>query len=170
MPRLAAAERSAGRLRSGGKRLLGAMALALATLAVGSPAGAQTTWPLRCRGGGDMTFAISSGMIFREISIFFKAGTQPAGYGLLPGQCSWLDRGFRPGEPTYLCRGRLNTIRPVASYAWSSDRPFGSVSFTACANFYDSQCNYLYGLWSGGYVTFYVYNDGNGCMVPTNVP
>ena len=37
-----------------------------------------------------------------NMTIDFAPGTQAAGTGkpnLNPGQCSWIDRGFRPGEP-----------------------------------------------------------------------
>jgi len=41
-----------------------------------------------------------------QLVIGFKPGTAPAGpdgEGLLPGHCSWRDRGFRAGEPSRIC-------------------------------------------------------------------
>src|SRR6476620_307422 len=68
----------------------------------------QQRYELRCRGGGSMKFnstpgsPSSSGEQMTNVTIDFAVGTQGAGTGkpnLNPGQCSWIDRGFRPGEP-----------------------------------------------------------------------
>ena len=68
----------------------------------------QQSYELRCRGGGSMKFnstpgsTSSSGEQMTNVTIDFAVGTQGAGTGkpnLNPGQCSWIDRGFRPGEP-----------------------------------------------------------------------
>ena len=37
------------------------------------------------------------------ITVYFKGGTKPSGQGLAPGECSWLDRGFRVREPPRVC-------------------------------------------------------------------
>src|SRR6476620_10917205 len=68
----------------------------------------QQSYELRCRGGGSMKFnstpgsTSSSGEQMMNVTIDFAVGTQGAGTGkpnLNPGQCSCIDRGFRPGEP-----------------------------------------------------------------------
>lgn len=61
------------------------------------------TFLLQCRGGSPMRFAVFVKGGRAEVEVTFKAGTGPASQGLLPGQCSWLDRGFRPGEPPFIC-------------------------------------------------------------------
>ncbi|MET0540994.1 MAG: PASTA domain-containing protein, partial [Variovorax sp.] len=74
-----------------------------------------------------------------------KAGTGPASMGLEPGQCAWLDRGFRPGEPlnvqVQLPEARANALEAALS---SPD----------------------------GYITFRVVNKGPylraGCVVDAN--
>jgi hypothetical protein len=56
---------------------------------------------LTCRGDlADIQRATGSQPGFEQLSFTMrKAGTGPASDGLLPGQCTWDDRGFRPGEP-----------------------------------------------------------------------
>ena len=70
----------------------------------------QQSYELRCRGGA-LKFnstpgrTSSSGEQMMNMTIDFAAGTQGASARtpiLTPGQCSWVDRGFRPGEPTQI--------------------------------------------------------------------
>jgi len=64
-------------------------------------------YPMWCQGRAGM--ARSDG---RSLIVEFRAGTAPAGQSLEPGVCSWLDRGFRPGEPT-----RVIDVRPTPGEA-----------------------------------------------------
>lgn len=71
----------------------------LAALAVFAalPAAAQTAYPMVCRGGGAMmgSFTAAGG-----VSMNFLPGTAGAGAGApAAGECRWLDRAFRAGEP-----------------------------------------------------------------------
>lgn len=86
--------------------------------------GPPKTFPLVCR-GGDSTDGISFGFkaATKTLSITFQAGTQPAEQGLKPGQCSWRDRGFRPGEPEVLCHHNLGQF----TIQWS-DAPQGTIA------------------------------------------
>ena len=86
-------------------------------------------YPLWCHGQGGM--ATSDG---KNLIVTFKAGTQPAGKSLDPGVCSWLDRGFRPGEPT--------KIVAVESYPGTAQSAARSIN-------------------SGMEWTFWVYNAGS---------
>jgi len=54
-------------------------------------------YPLVCRGGGSLVIGIAPGE--RNIGFVFTRGTKPAGQGLAPGECSWVDRGMYPSEP-----------------------------------------------------------------------
>jgi hypothetical protein len=54
-------------------------------------------YPLVCRGGGGLVVGIAPGE--RNIGFIFVHGTKPAGEGLAPGECSWVDRGMYPSEP-----------------------------------------------------------------------
>jgi hypothetical protein len=64
-------------------------------------------FPLRCRGSAGMASANGNNLI-----INFSRGERPADQGLQPGQCSWLDRGLRPNEPT-----RVVDQRPTSGEA-----------------------------------------------------
>ena len=43
----------------------------------------------------------------KNLIVDFKKGDRPADQ-LLPGHCSWLDRGLRANEPTRIADGRLS--------------------------------------------------------------
>ncbi len=60
------------------------------------------TYPLECRGADTLKFIEDGPPDSRRVGFTFSPGTQPAKKGLLPGQCSWLDRAMRAGEPTRL--------------------------------------------------------------------
>src|SRR5438094_2133343 len=63
----------------------------------GSAAGQRRTFPLVCRGGGSIAPST-----VRIIGVTFTRGTKPAGEGLDPGECSWVDRGMHADEPDRL--------------------------------------------------------------------
>jgi hypothetical protein len=96
---------------------------------------AQQSYPLTCRGGGNMTIT-SDG---NNVRIRFNPGRGAATDGLAPGQCTWSDRAFRPGEPTTIC----DNSERAATYAGQ--------------------------LIQGKNVILKVYNDGHGCMRVTGV-
>jgi len=80
------------------KSLALAALLTLTTL----PAAAQVSYPLVCRGGGAMLASVAAN---GGLSLQFAAGTMGIGLGTstpTPGECRWLDRAFRAGEPTRL--------------------------------------------------------------------
>ena len=60
----------------------------------------QQSYPLVCRGGDSLTIGIAPGE--RNIGFVFTRGTKPAGEGLAPGECSWVDRGMSTNEPDRL--------------------------------------------------------------------
>jgi hypothetical protein len=61
------------------------------------PARLLEDYPLVCRGGGSLVIGIAPGE--GNIGFSFTRGTTPAGDGLAPGECSWVDRGMYPNEP-----------------------------------------------------------------------
>jgi hypothetical protein len=64
-------------------------------LAPSSPTlAAPPDFPIWCRGVQGM--ASTNG---KNLIIDFRPASGPAGNGLEPGQCSWLDRSLRPNEP-----------------------------------------------------------------------
>lgn len=63
------------------------------------------SYPLVCRGTDSLKVIDLGGPAgFRWVGFNFIPGTNAAKDGLLPGQCSWLDRGMRPGEPARLAQ------------------------------------------------------------------
>jgi hypothetical protein len=79
---------------------LGTFALALATAFAASPATAQKSYPVVCRGGGNMMAEVSAGNTVRVRFEPARAGASDAPPAA--GECAWLDRGFRSGEPNNL--------------------------------------------------------------------
>ena len=128
----------------------------------------QQTYELRCRGGG-LKFnstpgrTSSSGEQMMNVTIDFAAGTQGASARtpiLTPGQCSWVDRGFRPGEPTQI---RLE----IVSFAQQQQALHGSPvdrTPTAAERYPDAQNVPQYLSSSDHYWSFWVYNTGNGYL------
>jgi len=70
----------------------GGLALALSSLAVAQP---PPDFPLRCSGRADM-----ASTSWNNVIVEFVPANGQASEGLQPGQCSWLDRALRNGEPT----------------------------------------------------------------------
>lgn len=54
-----------------------------------------TVFPIRCRGNNGIASAQGT-----TLTVRFEKANHPATQGLLPGQCSWLDRGVRSNEPS----------------------------------------------------------------------
>ncbi|MCP3971984.1 MAG: hypothetical protein GY717_17005 [Rhodobacteraceae bacterium] len=136
-------------------------ALALGMLAL--PAVAQTSYVMTCRSGGDMSAVagqrVSNPHVFVEIT--FQPGTAGAGVQAPdPGQCTWIDRGFRPGEPNKM-------IYDDHAVAWTQ---------TVCraggcgVNTPSSGARQLIG-WvrNGQPFQVHVYNNNSGHMVVTKI-
>jgi hypothetical protein len=119
----------------------------LLTLAV-PPAQAQGTFPLQCRGGGQVNMVYDT--VARTVFTRFRPAPGPAGNGLAAGQCSWLDRALRPGEPRQICTRNITQ----GKIFWS---PNGYTISLPQAQYLS---NMLYDRFT---VTVEVYNDGE-CM------
>src|SRR5437667_3425171 len=76
---------------------VGMVALLFPRFSGSSAARTPEDYPLVCRGGGSLVIGIGPGE--RNIGFTFVRGTKPAGEGLAPGECSWMDRGMYPNEP-----------------------------------------------------------------------
>lgn len=94
------------------KHMVRAASVAAIALGIwsGSPS-AQTSYPLVCRGRANMNVFVSRGYTSATpgsrygwaVTVSFDGASRsavisPPG----PGECAWLDRGFRPGEPKQL--------------------------------------------------------------------
>src|SRR5690242_15583756 len=80
------------RLNSWGARALFLGSLVTTGLASATP----TSYPLVCRGGaGTLGYnsQLGAGLLY------FQKAPGPAGAGLAPGQCSWVDRPIGANEP-----------------------------------------------------------------------
>jgi hypothetical protein len=79
---------------------LASLGLAAGLVSIASVAAlGEQGYPMVCRGGGGMNAEIFGGVIivhFEPTDV--GVGVAPPG----PGQCGWLDRGYRPGEPATL--------------------------------------------------------------------
>ena len=111
------------------------VASAFASIATSGVSWAQSGDPLICRPGGGMVATVVIG----TIRVTFTPGTTPA----MPasGECVWLDRGFREGEP-----GVLRFAGDLADARYLADAIFGNTTFYA-----------------------HVYDDGAGAMIVTRV-
>jgi hypothetical protein len=110
-------------------------ALAVATLLPAGASQAQTSYPLICRPGGGMAATVTAG----QIRVSFTPGNTAAMPGA--GQCVWIDRGFRAGEPAVLL-----LTGDAAGARYFTDAVFANTTFYA-----------------------HVYNNGSGAMVVTRV-
>ncbi len=131
----------------------------------------QQSYELRCRGGG-LRFnstpgnTSSSGEQMMNVTVDFTAGTQAAGgraENLKPGQCSWVDRGFRNGEPTQI---RLE----IVSFGQQQQMRHGSPvdrSPTAAESYPDAQNVPQYLSNADRYWSFWVYNTANSYLQST---
>lgn len=110
--------------------------------------GTAESYPLVCRGGGGSVAGIAPE---RQLVFKFARGTKPAGEGLAPGECSWLDRGMREGEPDSL-------YQQVAE---------GSESLKTGGTLAPEHRWFEELRSEDNYWTFDVYNDGRGRLVVT---
>lgn len=113
---------------------------------------AQRSYPMTCRGGG-ATLGFDSSRA--TALLYFAKASGPAGVGLAPGQCSWIDRAIGPNEPTCLAQAGVVTA------AWIFPGNLSGSYFNS------TNAPWLRGLLrSDVYQTFQVYNPGNGnCFV-----
>ncbi|MFL6229076.1 MAG: hypothetical protein ACJ741_09875 [Pyrinomonadaceae bacterium] len=135
------------------------------------PVALQASYELRCRGGG-LKFNstpgrnLPTGGQMMDVTVDFAAGTQAAGgraENLKPGQCSWVDRGFRQGEPSQI---RVE----IVYFAQQQQKLHGSpvdYSPTAAERYPDAQNVPQYLSDSNHYWSFSVYNTNNGYLQAT---
>jgi hypothetical protein len=71
---------------------------ALASSGSGSPKPpSPTAYAMRCHGNAGMASALGT-----TLMVHFEKASHPASQGLLPGECSWLDRAVRANEPSLI--------------------------------------------------------------------
>lgn len=126
----------------------------------------QTQNEIVCRGGGDLYFNYTPFSNFSpqpQIWITFKKANYGVGYQLeysstlLPGQCTFKDRGLYNNEPNrILIKINVNDF----SISWFQGRVTGiSSSLTYLNNLQDSN----------RFQSFFIYNDGRGNFIVTSI-
>lgn len=122
---------------------------------------AQTTYPIVCRGGGELFFNYMPSSNFSpdpQIWITFQRGAQKAGSNwenigaLMPGQCSWLDRPVTNNEPNRII------VKDIKGFSISWNQ--GQVMDIS------SELSYMKWLQDANrYQSFDVYNDSQGNFI-----
>ena len=82
-------------------------------------------YPLVCRGSETFKIdpptpcegCVNADEAPRYVSFMFIQGSKPSGEGLAPGECSWLDRAMRAGEPNVLVQ-EIDPVAGAEKYAW----------------------------------------------------
>jgi len=130
----------------------------VASFVASSVAFAHQSYPIVCRGGGELFFNYTPFTNFSpnpQIWITFQRGAQKAGSNwenigaLMPGQCSWLDRPVSDDEPNRII---VKDIRDF-SISWNQGQVMGI----------SSELSYMKWLQDANrYQTFDVYYDGQG--------
>lgn len=122
-----------------------------------------TSYPLVCRGGGGLRFALQSGVLGVAGTMWSIEFTRAAGAGLAslaPGQCAWMDRPVSSGEPNRVCQ-------PIDSsrlhLEWTADG--GAARLASRSAPYLTQLAL-----PEQTVTFQVFNNGAGCLVGVRPP
>lgn len=150
---------------------IGARSSKPANLGVQPASPVFVSYELRCRGGG-LRFASTQGQYLptgeqmMNMTMDFTAGTKGAANAasaLSPGQCSWVDRGFRQGEPTQV---RFE----IVYFGQTAQARHGSTidrSATAAEHYPDAQNLPQYLSDSSHYWSFFVYNTNQGYLQAT---
>lgn len=82
-----------------------AVVVASSSFSLSTPSQAARDYVMTCRAGGSMQAIAGQRVSSREafVSITFRGGMMGAAVRPpRPGECTWIDRGFRRGEPTKL--------------------------------------------------------------------
>ncbi len=141
------------------------IAMLLILINFSSVASAQQSYPIVCRGGGNLHFSYTPFSNFSQnpqIWISFQRGTQKAGSNwenintLMPGQCSWLDRAVSNNEPDRII---VKDIRNF-TISWNQGRVMGISSDLAYINTLQNPNHYQ---------AFDVYNDRRGNFIVTRI-
>ena len=146
-------------------RVVVTLTVFVTSVAASSVSFAQPTYPIVCRGGGNLYFNYTPFSNFSpnpQIWITFERGAQKAGANwenigaLTPGQCSWLDRTVSSNEPDRII------VKDISNFAisWNQGRVTGISSDLAYVNALQA---------ADRYQSFDVYNDGKGNFMVTRI-
>jgi hypothetical protein len=131
-------------------------------------AAGERSYPLVCRGGGDLYFTYAPFSRFSpRPQLWIRYSKAPSAVGMAreaigslgPGQCAWLDRTVAGAEP-----GQIQLREPLLgadnfTIAWTDGQVTGTTSGAPYTSLQSPN----------RYVTFFVYNDRQGNFVVTDV-
>ena len=138
----------------------------LCCAAMAGAANAQTTYPLHCRAGGNMSVNIAGQATGGSAELVISYIRATATTGLVPGSCTWLDRTMNSREPQAMrlvLRARMNVdLRPrpgdhasdrADTFVYAGSGPDVALATTIMST-----------LESGGYFTVQAHNpEDNPC-------
>ncbi|NWH08371.1 MAG: hypothetical protein HXY22_06975 [Alphaproteobacteria bacterium] len=132
------------------------------------------SYPLICRGGPDMRIAtahdvpdgVNTGQ--NAMTVYFRASANPANPG--PGECVWMDRTFRPGEPeNFWIKGNVEfSFQVYGNGRVASDGSGIRLNPEGSGPEAQDWKEIVNGVMNGGVFTVQVYNGG-GSMIVTRV-
>jgi hypothetical protein len=114
------------------------------------------SYPMVCRGGPNMVGEIATGSGRAMSFVYFQRGQQASSAGVLPGHCTWIDRGVGANEPAAICQQVTNARVRFTGNSLLAVQP-GSNSYLGDIG--NPNRNFI----------VQVYNDGAGCMRVTRV-
>ncbi|HZM90195.1 MAG TPA: NHL repeat-containing protein [Blastocatellia bacterium] len=126
--------------------LLGGLLVAAPGASSSARAPDKPSYPMVCRGGGSISSTLTVNRVTDTAQFEFKKGSRSAESGLAPGECSWLDRGMRDGEPDVLIQYPDRPPKKIDA-GWIKELQV-----------------------PGGYWMFSVFNDGNRLVVTDSKP
>lgn len=160
-------------------------AVVVMSIALTANVAAQQTYEMRCRGGRFLSLttpsvpwgidATGKGMVVMTLK--FAGGPQQSKIGsdgtrLNPGQCSWVDRDLRAGEPTEIRFDLLKNSFDRQKYAVCFCQPGSKDSINrvnyATELYPDAESLPGYLVSPNHYWSFRVYNTGKGYLQATS--
>jgi hypothetical protein len=161
---------------------LAALGLAAGLIAAAHPASAEPpSYPLLCRGGGNMKLMVNhdvdSGGVpgATHMTIFFTPAAVAGGVNPPPrGQCVWMDRTFRPGEPANMWIKSANIefafqVTGNGRVVYDTTGPRVNVEGTDRSVTAGAWDQVVRAVMTGSLFTVQVYNDGGRTMVITRI-
>ena len=164
------------------RKVVAGLSLAVGMVAFSNIAAAEPpSYPLLCRGGGNMRLAVNHDMDSGGVpgATHMRVHFTPAAVaGSVspppPGHCVWMDRTFRPGEPSVMWTKSPNVefmfqVLGNGRVVIDGTGPRMSVEGTD-RSIVAGEWNYIVrSVMTGGLFTVQVYNEGGSTMVITRV-
>lgn len=139
------------------------------------------SYPLLCRGGGNMKMMVNHDVDgagrpgATHMTVFFRAANTPGSVMPPPrGQCVWMDRTFRPGEPENMWISSANVefafqVTGNGRVVYDTTGPRVNAEGATISPEAQGWDTIARNVLSGGLFTVQVYNESNRTMVITRV-